>query len=79
MIAGWFRYPPEIAVLLTGAVDAQVTRALRGQHAPAGADTSRRVVSWPSLGQQRADALLAVQDRCAPCHRKRHAAQRATE
>jgi hypothetical protein len=59
MIAGWFRYPPDIAAILTGAIDAQVARALRGQHAPAGDHSSRRV-RWPSLGQQRADALLAV-------------------
>src|SRR5688500_9574223 len=26
MIAGWFRYPPEIAAILTGAVDASVAR-----------------------------------------------------
>ena len=55
MITGWFRYPPEIAAILTGAVDAYVARALRGQHAPAGEHRSRSV-RWPSLGQQRADA-----------------------
>ena len=60
MISGWFRYPPEIAAILTGAVDAYVARALRGQHAPAGDCSSRPVSKWPSLGQQRADALLAV-------------------
>ena len=60
MIAGWFRYPPEIAAVLTGAVDAYVARTLRGHHAPAGERRSRTVTKWPSLGQQRADALMAL-------------------
>ena len=60
MIAGWFRYPPEIAAVLTGAIDAQVARTLRGHHAPAGEPRSRTVTKWPSLGQQRADALMAL-------------------
>ena len=59
MIAGWFRYPPETAAVLTGAVDAQVARALRGQHSPAGEQNPPNV-RWPSLGQQRADALIHV-------------------
>jgi hypothetical protein len=59
MTAAWLRYPPEVAAILTGAVDAQVARALRGQHATAG-DHNSRSVRWPSLGQQRADALLAL-------------------
>jgi hypothetical protein len=60
MVVGWFRYPPELAAILTAAIDAQVARALRGQHSPAGDHNSCTVNKWPSLGQQRADALLAV-------------------
>ncbi|MEO5839056.1 MAG: hypothetical protein ABIQ73_06280 [Acidimicrobiales bacterium] len=60
MIVGWFRYPPETGAVFTSAVDAQLSRTRRGQNAPAGSGSSRRVGKWPSLGQQRADALLAV-------------------
>ena len=60
MTVGWFRYPPEIAAILTGTVDATVARTLRGQRSPAGDPNSRTVSKWPSLGQQRADALLSV-------------------
>ncbi|MGZ4765638.1 MAG: hypothetical protein ACXV6M_08255 [Ilumatobacteraceae bacterium] len=59
MIAGWFRFPPETAAVLTGAVDA-VVNARRGKHAPAGQQNSPSVTRWPALGQQRADALLAL-------------------
>jgi len=60
MIVGWFRYPPETGAVFTGSVDAQVARTQRGQRSPAGAESSRSVGRWPSLGQQRADALVAV-------------------
>ena len=60
MVAGTFRYPPESLAPLTTAVDAQVIRTHRGKHAPAGGSRSRCVAKWPSLAQQRADALLAL-------------------
>jgi hypothetical protein len=60
MVAGWFRYPPAIAAILKGTVDAYVARALRGQRAPASKPTSLQVARWPSLGQQRADALISL-------------------
>jgi hypothetical protein len=59
MIVGSFCYPPEVFAALRATVDAQVTRAQRGQHAPAG-DRNSRTVRWPSLRQQRADALIAL-------------------
>ena len=60
MIAGWFRYPPESGGVLTSAIDTQVMRAKRGEDAPADASTSHSVTKWPTLTQQRADALLTV-------------------
>ena len=60
MVAGSFRYPPESSAPLTTAVDAHVVRTQRGNHAPAGERSSRCVAKWPSLAQQRADALLAL-------------------
>jgi hypothetical protein len=60
MVAGSFRLPPQSSALLTAAVDAQVIRALRGKHASAGASSPPGVNKWPSLAQQRADALMAV-------------------
>jgi 5-methylcytosine-specific restriction endonuclease McrA len=52
MIAGAFRLPPGDAARLTTAVDAVVRRS----HPRASADASR----WPSIAQQRADALVAL-------------------
>ena len=60
MVAGSFRYPPESSAPLTTAVDTLVMRTQRGKHAPAGERSSRCVGRWPSLAQQRADALLAL-------------------
>jgi hypothetical protein len=60
MVVGGFRYPPEVFARLHAAVDARVARTQRGQHAPAGDRHSRTVSKWPSLGQQRADALVAL-------------------
>jgi hypothetical protein len=60
MIAGWFRFPPETGGVLTSAVDTQVMRAKRGEDAPADASTSPSVTKWPTLTQQRADALITV-------------------
>ncbi|MEO8697739.1 MAG: DUF222 domain-containing protein [Acidimicrobiales bacterium] len=58
MMVGFFRYPPEVFARLQAPVDLQVARTLRGQHSPAGPGSSPRVGRWPSLGQQRADALV---------------------
>jgi hypothetical protein len=46
--------------VLRAAVDAQLMRTQRGDHASAGKGFSRNVTKWPSLGQQRADALVAL-------------------
>ena len=60
MVVGLFRYPPEVFARLQAAVDAYVARTLRGQNSPAGPSSSRKVNKWPSLAQQRADALVAL-------------------
>jgi hypothetical protein len=62
MVAGSFRFPPGSAAPFASVVDAQVLRAQRGIHAPAGGSSSPNVTkwSWPSIAQQRADALLAL-------------------
>ena len=60
MIAGWFRYPPASGGVLTSTVDTQVMRAKRGEDAPTDASTSPSVTKWPTLTQQRADALITV-------------------
>jgi hypothetical protein len=60
MTVGAFRYPPEVFARVKATVDAQLARAQRGQRSPAGQGSSRTVGRWPSLGQQRADALVAV-------------------
>jgi hypothetical protein len=52
MVVGEFRLPPGEAAILTTAVDAIV----RGNRPDASADASR----WPSLAQQRADALVEL-------------------
>ena len=60
MITGSFRLPPVTGRLLTAAVDAIVTRTRpdRTQIGDASADASR--TRWPSIAQQRADALVAL-------------------
>jgi len=62
MVAGSFRFPPGSAAPFATVVDAQVLRAHRGNHAPAGGSNSPSVTkwSWPSIAQQRADALIAL-------------------
>ena len=60
MVVGTFRLPPESAAPLTAAVDAQTMRAQRERHAPADVRRPRSVAGWPSLAQQRADALVAL-------------------
>ena len=60
MVAGSFRLPPEQAATFTAAVDAQVVRAERGHRAPADASSPRSALRWPSLAQQRADALVTL-------------------
>jgi hypothetical protein len=51
---GWFRFAPEDLAALTAAIDAWVRR--NRPDASAGASGTR----WPSLAQQRADALIAL-------------------
>ncbi|HUP75871.1 MAG TPA: hypothetical protein VM282_22755 [Acidimicrobiales bacterium] len=60
MVVGSFRYPPEVAAVLKTAINAQLLRAQRGKRASAGDRSSRSVTKWPSLGQQRADALIGL-------------------
>jgi hypothetical protein len=60
MVAGSWRLPPQSAALLTAAVDAMVVRAQRGQSASAGGSPSPSVARWPSVAQQRADALVGL-------------------
>jgi len=60
MEVGSFRYPPEVFATIKAAVDASVAHTRRGQRSPAGDASSRSVNKWPSLGQQRADALVAL-------------------
>jgi len=56
MVAGFFRLPPLDAVALTGGVDARVRR----RQVDASADASTGTPRWPSLAQQRADALVEL-------------------
>jgi hypothetical protein len=57
MVAGCFRLPPGRAAFLAAAVDAEV---MRRQASSAPADASRTGAPWPSLPQQRADALINI-------------------
>ncbi len=57
MVVGSFRLPPADAGVVMAAVDTEV----RTYRPDASADASRLgAVRWPSLGQQRADALIAL-------------------
>ena len=74
MVAGSFRLSPVDAAMITAPVDADVARnrlvamsafvreknAEGGEEASAGPSRPRKVTRWPSLGQQRADALVAL-------------------
>ena len=60
MTVGWFRLPPERAAVLTTAVDAMVLRRPDRNRIDASADASATTSRWPSLAQQRADALVAI-------------------
>ena len=60
MVTGKFRLPPESAAKLTAAIEATTMRAQRERDASAGVRRSRSVTGWPSLAQQRADALVAL-------------------
>jgi Domain of unknown function (DUF222) len=55
MLAGGFRLPPDCGAAITHAVDAAV---VGGSATHASADASGDDVRWPTLGQQRADALV---------------------
>jgi hypothetical protein len=55
MIHGWFRLPPLEGRRLTAAIDARTARAM-----PGGASADAWAVRWPSMAQQRADALAAL-------------------
>jgi len=58
LIHGAFRLPPVVGARLTNAVDAIVRRRLPDRSRDASADASRK--RWPSLAQQRADALVEL-------------------
>ncbi len=72
MVVGAFRLPPVDAATLTGAIDALVASSTRtpspppegstqgGEDASADAIGSRSVTRWPSIAQQRADALVEL-------------------
>ncbi len=60
MTVGWFRLPPARAAVLTTAVDAQVLRRPAAGLVRASADASGSGGRWPSLAQQRADALVDI-------------------
>lgn len=55
-VVGWFRLAPSAAAVLTAAVDARV----RAYRPGASADASAQDDPWPSIAQQRADALVAI-------------------
>lgn len=59
MIAGYLRLPPQQGAILVAAVEARVRRhASRRRDPRPGADASAGAFGWPSLAQQRADALV---------------------
>ncbi len=72
MVVGWFRLPPLSAARLTAAVDAWVMRNGGPDRTEGGGDASADASSprtvdgspsrrrWPSMAQQRADALVAL-------------------
>jgi hypothetical protein len=60
MVAVWLRLPPESFARLQAAVESVVVDTQRDHRASADADSSRSAAKWPSLAQQRADALLAL-------------------
>ncbi len=77
MVAGSFRLAPADAAAITAPVDADVARnrliamkdfaptntAEGDEDASAGPFLPRKVTQWPTLGQQRADALMALVER----------------
>ena len=60
MVEGWLRLPPETGGALTTTIETQVMRAERGEDASMDAPDSPSVAKWPTMPQQRADALLAL-------------------
>jgi hypothetical protein len=52
--------PPDEFGPMHAAIDAQILRTQRGRRVSADANSPRSVVKWPSIAQQRADALLAL-------------------
>jgi hypothetical protein len=54
------RLPPDLSGQLHAAIDAKVLSTQRGRRVSADADSPRCAVKWPSIAQQRADALLAL-------------------
>jgi hypothetical protein len=57
MIAGCFRLPPGDSAYVAAAIDAEVVRRRRPD---ASADASRQGERWPTVPQQRADALIEL-------------------
>jgi hypothetical protein len=61
MTVGVFRLPPAQAALITAPVDAQLSQSRSpDRDAPADASPAGWHVRWPTIGQQRADALVAL-------------------
>jgi len=63
MVVGYFRLPPVAAATITTPVDALVLQqrpAAGGSHASADASDTYLPMRWPSVGQQRADALVEL-------------------
>jgi hypothetical protein len=60
MVKTVLRLPPESFGQLHAAIDATVSSTRRGRSVSADADLPRSVKKWPSIAQQRADALLAL-------------------
>jgi hypothetical protein len=59
MVAGCFRLPPSDSAIVRAAIDAEVVRRRRRRRRPdASADASSDTALWPTVPQQRADALV---------------------
>ena len=60
MIAGTFRFPPVTGRPLTAAIDAFVTRTVPDRTPIGDTSADASVNAWPSIAQQRADALVQL-------------------
>jgi hypothetical protein len=63
MLVGTFRLPPIVGSEIVNPVEALIVQGRASgsaDHAPADASSAESVARWPSLAQQRADALVAL-------------------